>query len=321
MPRRTSRGALAVVELDPEPRGAPDAAGFFPRLPSRDRARGERDSPPKPFPGWGTVVAAPPLERPPRVADADRQRLDPGEGEEPRRRRRQRRVGAPGPVEELARRTVEADPPRLDRDHPVGCRQAALQPVFGEQHRHPPLLVQPPQQPDQLVAGDRVELRGRLVEQHQPRPRHQRRRQRHPLQLAAGQGVDRAPEQVRDRQRQRHLLDRPGAVAGGVAAHLQRQLDLGGDGGRDDLRLGVLGDVADRRGELPRPGVDRVEPGHRRPAPRPRRRGSAGPGRRRRAAASTCPRPSARRAARTPPARPRARPRAAPAPRHADRSR
>ena len=127
--------------------------------------------------------------------------------------------------------------------------------MFGQQHRHPPLLVQPSQQPDQLVAGDRVELRGRLVEQHQPRPRHQRRRQRHPLQLAAGEGVDGALEQVRDRQRQRHLLDRAGAVGGGVAAHLQRQLDLGRDRGRDDLGLGILGDVADRGGELAGPGL------------------------------------------------------------------
>ena len=46
-----------------------------------------------------------------------------------------------------------------------------------------------------------------------------------------------------------------------VAAQLQRQRDLGADGGRDDLGLGVLGDVADAAGELARAGVARVEAG------------------------------------------------------------
>ena len=88
-------------------------------------------------------------------------------------------------------------------------------------------------------------------------------------------------------------------AAGGVAAHLQRQLDLGGDRRRDDLGLGVLGDVADRGCQLARAGRDRVDAGDLDPARRSRRRGSAGRGRRRRAAASTCRRPSARRGRRT----------------------
>jgi hypothetical protein len=41
--------------------------------------------------------------------------------------------------------------------------------VLGEHDGHPPLLVQPPQQADQLLAGDRVELRGGLVEADQAR--------------------------------------------------------------------------------------------------------------------------------------------------------
>ncbi len=149
----------------------------------------------------------------------------------------------------------------VHRDHPVAGREAALEAVFGEQHRHPPLLVEAAQQPDQLVAGDRVELGGRLVEQDQAGTGDQGRREGDALQLTAGERVDAAFEQVRDRQGEGHLLDRPGAVAGGVAAHLQRQLDLGGDGGRDDLGLGVLGDVADEGRQLRRTGLDRVEAG------------------------------------------------------------
>ena len=74
------------------------------------------------------------------------------------------------------------------------------------------------------------------------RPRDQRRGQRDALQLAAGEGVDGAVEQVRDRQRERDLLDRARARGRRLAAHLQRQLDLRRDRGRDDLGLGVLGD-------------------------------------------------------------------------------
>ena len=59
--------------------------------------------------------------------------------------------------------------PSSQRDHAVGRGQAALEAVLGQDDRRAPFLVEPPQQPDELVAGDRVELGGRLVEQHQPR--------------------------------------------------------------------------------------------------------------------------------------------------------
>ena len=114
-------------------------------------------------------------------------------------------------------------------------------------------------------------------------------------------------EQVRDGEGEGDLLDRAGAGRGWVAAHLQRQADLGRDRGRDDLGLGVLGDVADGRGQLAGAGGDRVDAGRRDPtldlaAVEVRARG-----RRRRAAGSTCRRPSARRGGRTRRGRPRAR--------------
>ncbi len=85
--------------------------------------------------------------------------------------------------------------------------------------------------------------------------------QRHSLELAAGEGVYGAVEEVRDGEGEGHLLDRAGAGGGRVAAHLQGQLDLGGDRGRDDLGLGVLGDVADDARQLARARLDRVEAG------------------------------------------------------------
>ena len=163
------------------------------------------------------------------------------------------------PGEEVARGAVEACGASLHCDHAVGGGEAALEAVFGQQDRDAPLLVQAAQQPDQLVAGHRVELGGGLVEEDELGAGHQGRGEGYALQLAAGEGVDGAVEEVRDGERQRHLLDGAGAGGRRVAAHLQRQGDLGGDGGRDDLRLRVLGDVADDRGELAGAGGDRID--------------------------------------------------------------
>ncbi len=104
------------------------------------------------------------------------------------------------PLEKLARGAVEGDRARVHRDHAIGGGEAALEPVFGEQDRHPPLLVQPPQQPDQLVAGDGVELGGGLVEQDEPGPGDERGGEGDPLQLAPREGVDGTLEQVRYRR-------------------------------------------------------------------------------------------------------------------------
>ena len=77
-------------------------------------------------------------------------------------------VASAAQARKLARRRRRRRSRALDqRDHAVGRRQAALEPVLGDHHGRAPVLVQPPQQPDQLVARDRVELRGRLVEQQQ----------------------------------------------------------------------------------------------------------------------------------------------------------
>ena len=56
-----------------------------------------------------------------------------------------------------------------------------------EQHGGVGVLVQPPQQPDQLVPGHRIQLRGRLVEHDQLRAPRERGAERHALQLAAGE--------------------------------------------------------------------------------------------------------------------------------------
>ena len=104
-----------------------------------------------------------------RLLDAGGRRVQAEAGDQRGARRLERRRRAVRPVEEPARRGVADDGAAVERDHAVGGAQAALEPVLGEQDRRPPLLVEPAQQREQLVAGDRVELRGRLVEHEQPR--------------------------------------------------------------------------------------------------------------------------------------------------------
>ena len=74
--------------------------------------------------------------------------------------------------------------PAAHRDRAVGEAQAALESVLGDHDRRVTVLVEAPQQRDQLVAGDRVELRRRLVEQDQLRPARERRAERDSLELA-----------------------------------------------------------------------------------------------------------------------------------------
>ena len=156
----------------------------------------------------------------------------------------------------------------LERDHAVGGRQAALEAVLGEHDRRLPLLVEPAQQPDQLVAGDRVQLRGRLVEQHQPRAARERRAERDALLLAAGELVGRAVEQRVDAERERHLLDPARDRRGAVAAALERERELGAHRAHHELRLGVLEERAGERARVGGPVLARVEARERRRARR-----------------------------------------------------
>ena len=138
-------------------------------------------------------------QRAPGLLHRRRRRAQAGPGEEAGRRGLERGALRGRPARGTrAAAPSQATPPPVEGDHAVGGGQAALEAVLGEQHRRPPLLVEAAQQPDQLVARDRVELRGRLVEQHQLRAPDERGGQRDALQLAAGQLGGRAVEQVGD---------------------------------------------------------------------------------------------------------------------------
>ena len=198
-----------------------------------------------------------------RVLDGHRRRRQAGEAEEAGARGLER-VG--GLLEEAARVGVDRDGAGVERDHAVGGGEAALEAVLGEHDRGAPFLVDAPQDAEQLVAGHRVELGGRLVEQQQPRAGGQRRAERDALELAAGQLVRRAVEQPGDAERERGLLDPARDRRGAPAAVLERERQLRADSAHHDLRLGVLEQRAGDRGQLGRAVVARVQPAGEQPA-------------------------------------------------------
>jgi hypothetical protein len=177
-------------------------------------------------------------------------RAEPRAGEQARARRLQHGRRLRGPLEEAARRGVAGQPAVLEDQDAVRGAQAPLQAVLGEDDRRPPLLVQPAQEPHELVARDGIELGGRLVEQDELRATGERGAERDPLQLAARELVGRALEQGADPEGERDLLDPPGHRGGPQAAVLEREGELRADRAEDGLGLGILQQGAGHRGEL-----------------------------------------------------------------------
>ena len=69
----------------------------------------------------------------------------------------------------------------------VTQRKNLLQPMFGQEYGHAELRIDAAQNTEKLLGGDRVQLRGRLVQQKNVRPQHHGRRQTHKLLLSTGQ--------------------------------------------------------------------------------------------------------------------------------------
>ena len=130
--------------------------------------------------------------------------------------------------------------------------------MLGQQHGQLQILVQPPQQPDQLIPGHRIELRGRLIQAHDRRPAGQRGPERRPLQLTAAELCGGAVEQRVDPERQGGLLHRPGHGSLTPAAVLQREGQLGPDRPHHHLGLRVLEQRGHLGGQLTRALVSGV---------------------------------------------------------------
>ena len=254
--RSTPRSTAGPRGISYQTRSKASAGG---RAAAGGARRARRRGPARAARGRGSAVGRRPA-RPQRgagVLDRDRRRGQAGEAEEAGARGLER-VGRL--LEEAARVGVDRDGAALERDHAVGGGEAALEAVLGEHDRGAPLLVDAPQDAEQLVARHGVELGGRLVEQQQPRAAGQRRAERDALELAAGQLVRRAVEQPRDAERERGLLDAARDRRRAPAAVLERERELGAHGAHHDLRLGVLEQRAGDGGQLGRAVVARVEP-------------------------------------------------------------
>ena len=238
-------------------------------------------------------------------AELGRGRLHAGHRRRARDRCRRPRPGGgelgrgsrmPRPGTRPARRRTPRARRRIAIDRSANA-QAALEPVLGDHDRRVEVLVEPAQQPDQLVAGDRVELRGRLVEHDQLRPAGQRRPERHALELAAGElGASERSSRWAIAERQRHLLDGPRDRRRRLAAVLQRNASSARTVPITTCVSGSWNSVPTATASAAGAVLARVHAGDDRAARRTRRRGSAGTSPLARAAASTCPSPTRRRA-------------------------
>ncbi len=93
-----------------------------------------------------------------RLLDPHRRRVQAGKREELRSGRLQGRGVGRRPLQERIGGAIVSEGSPVQRQHAIGDGEAALEAVLGEHDGRLPLLVQTPQQADQLVRGDWVEL-------------------------------------------------------------------------------------------------------------------------------------------------------------------
>ena len=166
------------------------------------------------------------------------------------------------PFERVVARRVEHDPSRLEVQDAVGVPQRPGGPLLREDDRD----LQPLDELEERIRRLRIELRGRLVEQKQPRPKGERGRKANPLQLPSGERRRRAVEEVRRADRLERLPRARRDLARRRPEVLEPERDLRLYAGKDDLLLRILEDRRDGSGELGRPVGPSVETGDRDPA-------------------------------------------------------
>ena len=253
MPLSTSRRPSSAAQLDPEIADCSAAAGGAWRSGEGGlRARFSFSAP---------LTRRHPPELPSSITDSCRQRGNPGEGEETGGRCLQCRVVVLGPGEEVpGAPSKEIAPESIASTRSAAAKQrsrrcsaiSTVTPHSSFRRRRSQISSSPATGSNWEVGSSSSTKRG---------PGDQSGGERDSLQLPSRERVDGSVEQVGDREGQGDLLDRSGARRGGRSAHLQRQADLGRDRGRDDLGLGVLGDVADHGGQPAGSGGERVDAG------------------------------------------------------------
>ena len=169
-----------------------------------------------------------------------------------------------GPLQEAVGRGIADDPPAGEGDDTIGRPQAPLEAMLSQDDRRVGVLVDAPQEADELITGDRIKLRGRLV-QDDNRGR--------PARAAPSATRCSSPPDSSAVERSRRwsmasasaASSTPRAIGRRAPAVLERERQLGADRRGHDLGLGVLEQRPDHGGELAGTVLAGVHPRDRHP--------------------------------------------------------
>ena len=162
------------------------------------------------------------------------------------------------PLERALAGSVEEHPSAVEEDDAVGALEGEGEPLLGADDGD----AEPTRPVEERAGGARVELRGRLVEEQEPRLEGERRGQADALELAAGEPGDRARRQVPRADGGERACNTAGDLARRRAEVLEAEGDLVLDARHDDLVLRILEERGHGAGEIGWPVRAGVQPRH-----------------------------------------------------------
>ena len=151
----------------------------------------------------------------------------------------------------LARRPL-AHLPSGDLDDTPDPVQQAFEPVLHHQHRRAGRSGKRRERVDHRIGPGRIELRSRLIEEQEPWPKSERRRDRDPLPLAAGKRPEPPRTEVGDAEALQQIVEACRHLARWDRVLLHAEGYLVFDRVRNALRLGLLEHHPGDSGQLPR---------------------------------------------------------------------
>ena len=143
-------------------------------------------------------------------------------------------------LDELPWRERALDPLVLHEQHLVGSIEHLVHLVLYHEDRHVHEVADAVDRREHVGGAGRVEVRGGLVEDQDPRLQREHRRERHPLLLAPRELEGGTFPEPREPQQVQGAIDPPQDLLRRKTVVLERERDLLLDGQRDDLVLGVL---------------------------------------------------------------------------------
>jgi hypothetical protein len=158
------------------------------------------------------------------------------------------------PVQSLGLWRIDHDPPVLHEDDAVAALQRQGRPLLGDHDR----AAERRREVEQRLRSLGIELRGRLVEQEEPRTKNERRCNTDTLELAGGELVGLPTGELLGAHPPERLEGANRDLERRHTEVLEPELELVLDAGHDDLVLGILEDGGDRPGQIARPGRPRL---------------------------------------------------------------